>query len=286
MAPERVTITVRSPIGEEGPLTVRDALQQVLDFFDLLTAAQGGVEGAAIAWNLITISKTSPLSATGEAYSTVEGMPAEPIARKAKTMVADSIEAITNRGRVPEWMDDVALSKVHAILDRTVNGIGRTDIQFYEDEPLTVIVERTARVGLLALVRAKVELEFLEPDLSRTEMGSVEGFVIDTTTYHRNPAIRITNRITGQAIMCVLADSLAERIGPLHSWSEVWTARRVLVVGQISYRKDGNIIRINATDIQDIEPQKLDYHTSTDPNFTGGLEPKEYLDMLWEEDNE
>ena len=92
MAPERVTVTISSSAGESEPLTVTDAMRQILDFFDLLATA-GGKDGNLISWQLVAISMNSPLKATAQAISRVPGVLAEPIARREKAAVRHSLES-------------------------------------------------------------------------------------------------------------------------------------------------------------------------------------------------
>ena len=81
MAPERVTISIVSSAGEDGPLTVDDATRQILDFFEMLSAA-GGEDGKLISWRLVSVSMRSPLSVTAEPFSDVPA-PGAPVAIQA-----------------------------------------------------------------------------------------------------------------------------------------------------------------------------------------------------------
>lgn len=59
---ERVTITIESNIGKDGPLTVTDTLNQFKDAFELLAAAISQESGGdKIKWRLEQLSKNSPL---------------------------------------------------------------------------------------------------------------------------------------------------------------------------------------------------------------------------------
>jgi len=281
MAPERVTVTIRSSTGEEAPLTVQDAMRQILDFFDLLSAA-GGEEGKVVSWRLIAVSMTSPLSATAQAFSDAPGILAETVARREKNQLSHLFREITEQGDVPEWMDDATRAKARAFFNRNLNGIGRTDIKFDEEAPLTIIVERSARTAISAFERS--ERAEAEDDLSRSEIGSIEGNIIRLDRYHGQAAIRLQERLHGWQFPCVLSPSLADNIGPQHDWAEVWTGRRVQVSGRILFRPAGHIGRVYATDIKPIDERRLTYADISDPNFTNGLSARDYLNQLWEED--
>jgi hypothetical protein len=280
MAPERVTVTIQSSTGEAAPLTVRDAMRQLLDFFDLLSAA-GGEEGKLVSWRLVDVSMASPLSATAEAFSDIPGILAETVARREKSKVSHLFSEVTERGQVPEWMDDATRAKARSFFNRNLNGIGRTAIKFDDRAPLVVVVERSARAAIAAFETAeRLETE----DLSRSEIGSVEGNVIRLETYHGQPTLRIQERLHGTSIPCVLSAALAASIGHQHDWAEVWTGRRVLVSGELRFRPAGHVGRVYATNIQPIDDRDLTYEEISDPNFTNGLSAREYLSHLWEED--
>jgi hypothetical protein len=257
-------------------------MHQILDFFDLLSAA-GGEDGKAVSWRLVDVSMASPLSATAEAFSDVPDVQAEMIARREKERVLTSIREITETGQVPAWMDLSARAKARALFNRNLNGIGRTDIKFDEQTPLTVIVERSARAALLALDTSD-KIQEVEEDLSRSEMGSAEGNIIRLETYHGQASIRLAERVTDREISCVLSPSLAQQIGPQHNWAEVWAGRRVLVVGEILFGPAGQIVSIYAADVRPIDARQLAYSDIADRNFTNGLPVRAYLNHLWEDE--
>jgi hypothetical protein len=284
MVPERVTISIISAAGEDAPLTVDDATRQILDFFEMLTAA-GGEEGKLISWQLVSVSMQSPLSVTAEPFSDVPGTPGNEIARREKASLAASLEELTTRRRVPTSMPRPARQRAKSFFERNTKRIGRTDIKFDEHSPPLIIQERTALAATSALEAAAAD-EAAPPslDLTRTEVGSVEGYVIEAARFYGRPAARIRERITGAEVVCIMSDELAERIGPEHNWRDVWQGRRVLVSGEISYRHDGTIVRIRASDMVTVDAPQLDYSDIADPNFTGGLSPADYLRTIWEEE--
>jgi len=282
---ERVTVTVRSSLGEDGPLSVHDGLLQVLDFFDLLSMAQGThQEGRAVSWELVSISKNSPLVAVAEAVSIVPGIAPGPIARRAKMLLAAGLSSVASGEEAPEWMDKVARERTRAIFIRNLDGIGRTDVGFGGEIPTTMIVERSARIGLLTLDRADINAAAREVDLSRTEIGSIEADISDATTYYGRPAIRARERLTGAPVLCVLQEKLADQLGIEHNWREVWVGARVLVMGEIIYRKDGMVSRVNVSDLLPINSPSVTYSELAQPDFTRGLTPTRYLEELWSGD--
>ena len=285
MAPQAVTITLQSSIGEEGPLKVQDSLRQVIDFFELLSMAGESQEEKSIGWILHTISKTSPLTATGEPVALRPDVSADVVASHAKEALAQAFVALSRGNDAPPWMAHHARERAREFLYRNMNGLGRTDIQFDEDAPVVSINERTARTAVAVLDRAELQVAVLEADLSRSEYGSVEGQIVEATTYHGRPAIRFQEHLTDAFVMCVFSQELGDRIGEQHNWVEIWSGQRVLVAGQLFYRKDGAVNRIHAADMQTVRPDPISVRDIADPGFTNGLSPVEHISRLWDGDD-
>lgn len=280
---ERVKVIVQSNLGGDGPLTIRDALQQVLDFFELMEVAQGSdQESRAVTWKLAAISFASPLQATGEAISADPAVSIDLIAKRAKARVYESFNQIMKKQTVPDWVDDRAERLIKSLLQRNTNGVGRTDFQLSPKAPLVTIVEKSARAGLVTLEQADLARVAAQTDLTRTEYGSVEGDIVKTETYFRRPAIVIRERVGGKDVSCVLSDELAKTVGPQHSWSEVWGSQRVIISGEIFYDKYGDISRISVDEIIPVKPQPMTFSEIGDSNITNGLAIPDYLDKLRE----
>jgi hypothetical protein len=283
VASEQITVTIRSSLGEDGPLTVEDGLRQILDLFDLLALAsiQAGQE---VSWNLVTISKSSPLTATAEPYSAIPHLSADIAARRAKAFVSDAITSVTTGQPLPTWMDREAREKTRAVLTRSLANIGRTDIVFKEGAAPVVIFEKTARMALTALDRIETEAVASEPDFSHKEMGSIEGVMEGAAPYYGRPAIRVRDRRTKAHVPCSLSPTLADKIGNEHSLREAWSGRRVIVTGLIFYRKDGSIGRVYASDLILVEAKRFDETDLYNRHFTDGLAPQDYIDSIWSAD--
>ena len=282
---ERVTVTIRSVVGDDGPLTVQDGLRQVLEFFDLLAAAQDGPSKGVVSWNLVSITKNSPLTATAEAFSLEPTFNPVAIAHRAKTVVAEALTALIGGARAPDWMDEQVRTLAASFFGRSVSRVGRTDVRFAPDGPPIVITEKAARVALISLERTALDISAAEEDLSRSEYGAVEGEMTQATTFYGRPAIRIRERLTNGELTCVLTEELARRVGPSHSLGEVWIGPRVMVSGEILYKKDGQISRVYADDLDVISPKVIKIDDIAFANFTSGLSPGAYLERLWSRDD-
>lgn len=278
MASERVIISVESNIGEDGPLTVLDTLDQLRDAFDLLTAsvAQEG-DGAEIKWRLEGLSKNSPATMVAEAFSDNPDISVGPIARRAKQRLSSDINAL-KAGEVADWILADARS-AKSLLKRNMNGIGKTVFSFEDDAPIAVLAERSARAGLQAIERS--ETENLPDDRSREEYGSIDAHVVRADTYHGKPAIYIKDRLSGRVIPCVLSNALAQDAGPSHSWSDTWMEKRVRIKGRLYYDKNGDISRVSAVGLNDVKSEPVDLKQLRSLSILSGKGPSEHLDDLW-----
>lgn len=253
-------------------------MSQILDFFNMLAAA-GGPDSETVSWQLVEVSMKSPLSATAEAVSRVPGVPPDLIAKREKTVLSSSIDDIVSNGTVPEWMGPSTLRTAHAFFERILNGIGRTDIKFDEHSVPTIIVDKRARAAIESIELAEQATAPPAVDLSRTEFGSVEGNVLSATTFYGRPALRVKERLTGTEFVCIFSEVLAQTAGVEHNWYEIWTNKRVLVVGEIKYGRDGKVARVSAIRIRGIDPPPLSPAEAWDPSFTGGVSPAEYVEL-------
>ena len=280
MAPERITVTIQSSVGEEAFLTVDDAMRQVLDLFSLLSSA-GGPEAKDISWQLVSVSMKSPLQVTAQAVPVRQGVIAENIASREKASLFRGLAGLAFEAEVPQWMDKPTRERAKAFLTRNLDGIGRTDLVISDDGVHLAFEAKNARQALNTIDAFEKRAAEAE-DLSRAEYGSVEALVLDTTTFRNHPALKMRTWLGGYEINCVFSEEVAERVGPQNTWRETWQHKRFIVRGEITYKKDGLVSHVYATDIEDVVFSPLKYEDIADPLFTGGLGISAYLDSLGE----
>lgn len=279
MATERVTITVESNIGEDGPLTVLDTLDQFKDAFELLAAAISQEPGGEkIRWRLERLSKNSPATVTAVAYSDDPEILAGPLVHRGKQRFSRDMAALRDKGDVSPWLRQKS-SVAKQFLKRNLNGVGKTAIVLEEDAPQTIFVERSARASLRSIERAEAAIE--AEDKSHSEYGTIDAHVVNTATWFGKPALEIKERLSGKNIQCVLSEELAVREGPSHSWSDAWSGKRIRVKGRIYYDKDGKISRISAVDMEDVSSQEVNIKEIREIDLLAGRSPVEHLDELW-----
>lgn len=279
MANERVTIEVESNIGEDGPLTVMDTLDQFKDAFELLSAAIAAETGGEkIKWRLEKLSKNSPAKVTAVAYSPDPKVVVAPLVYHGKRRFRRDMSAL-REGTVSPWLRSKA-GTAKAFMRRNLNGIGRTAFDFEEEgEPLSVVVEKTARKSLRALEADEGIGELA--DKSRSEFGTIDAHVTEAKTWNGKPAIYLKDRVSGSVFPCILSDDLAESAGGSHGWNDIWSGQRVRVKGQIFYDRTGAVSRVRAIDLHDVKPKPVDFASLRRINILDGKSPTEHLDELW-----
>ena len=273
-------ITVEPSADHPNMLDIRDAMEQVLDFFDLLTE-----EGDSdIVWNLVRASANSPFVA--------EGVPMDlrtkaPAFGRVENHLA-RIDRGLGRMQAGEPLDvDFPIEKkavATRMLKRNLNGIGRTCIEGGDGTGIE-FRPQTAKAALDAMLEHPDEdHEYLFATFSREEMGSIDGRIVDLRTNYDEPSLRLKEHLSGREIPCRISPHKHEEIGKRLTAHDVWEHRRARVQGLIRYDENGKIVRLNDCDVKYIDVPEVRLRDLRDPEFTGGLPAREYLDRLREND--
>jgi hypothetical protein len=257
---------------------VADTLKQFMDAFDLLGKAIAQEAGGdKVQWRLESLSKNSPATAVGVAFSTDPGIVVAPLVYTGKCRLSRALTALSD-GQVETWLrDDTHIAK--SLFKRNLNGVGRTVFDFGDDAPMAVIVERSARRSLRAIQDAEAKKE--EVDRSRSEFGLIDAYVAEAKTYHGRPAIYVKERLSEKVIPCILSDALAEQVGGTHSWEDAWTGKRVRVKGEIFYDKHGSVSRVSATGLTDVDVARPDLKQVQSIDLIRKRTPVEHIDVFW-----
>lgn len=276
----RVSITVEPSAEHPDVLDVKDAMQQVLDFFELLS---GDDDRARYVWNLTFAGTNSPFRAEAEAVSLD---PTVSIAAFAQSRVTEASEFLdeVSQGRLPtKMLGKRRTEAARKIMRRNTGGVGRTIAAFERRAtPLTVTPAVAAR-ALAVFEAAEAEtFDLLPAKRKRIEIGSVEGTLIDVGTDYNQPAIHIKERKSDKLITCRVDQALMDEIARSADFVDVWNHRRVIVRGKIFYDASGAVSRIHARSIKRITPRDMTLRDIEDREFTEGLNTSTYIDRLRE----
>lgn len=279
---EKVKIKIQPSGGVSTSLTVEDAMQQILDYMDMLRAADLSKPSEKVVWRLESASTNSPLEVTAFATGYDPSISIGLQARQSAERVSTTFETLEGGGRIPEWMDDTSVNTAERILKRNMNGIGRTDI-IINDQPPKTIVHSTAKVALLTIEKSRIQSQLEKPDWTRVEYGAVEGEVISTTSHYSKPAIVIRERLSGDKIYCILSDELANEAGITHNWQETWEQKRFSINGELHYSESGKLSKINATSLEEISFQDVDLKEIRQLDLIENKPPDEIHERLWKD---
>lgn len=276
---EQVKITIVPSVSDANLLTVTDAMQQVLDLFALLSAAETAKKGkSAIVWRLISATTNSPFNVVGEAYAVDPAIIMDVDAMEAKRDFQSAMNAVIAGQPIPTWAQERnAEATLRKVFKRNLNGIGRTDVDLGQGIDPIIIAHRSAGQAVRNLDLSVLNREGMKEDFTHTAYGSLEGIILAAGTFYNKPCFHIRERLSGREIRCVISGALADEIGKQHDLSEVWKHKRVLVEGRIAYDTNGYVINIDATNMKTVEHISVPVEAFIDPHFTGGLSPTEYL---------
>lgn len=277
----KASITVQAPGDRPDVLDIRDAMQQVLDFFDILVADE---DKDNLLWNLTLATTNSPFHAEAEAVSATQGVDVRAVAAARINEVSEFMTAF-GRGENPRrQLGKRRSNAAKRVWRRNTAGIGKTVVSF--DIPKVIDVVVTPLIAAVALETSareeKIEFDYLPIVRERTEHGSLEGILVDVGTDYNQPAIRIIERKSGREIACRVNQSEIDEITRSASFRDVWERRRVRVRGKIVFDQQGDIVRVYAKSITQITPRTMTLRDIEDVDFTGKHTTVEYIEKLRE----
>lgn len=275
MKPKKITVEA----SQDHPdiLDVRDAMRQVLDYFDLLTD-QGQPN---VVWNLTFASTNSPFTA--------EGTPVDLRTRAAAyglmSPFVDRVERGLRRMADGEQVDaDFPAEKMEAaqrLLKRNLNGIGRTKISVSGTDVPVEINGPNARLALEIMQGAGNPIyDYLFGSFARKEVGSIEGRIVDLGTDYDEPKITLKEHRTGREIPCRISRDAHDEIAGILTAGDVWQHRRVRVRGVLNFDPTGKLVRVFDGKIAYIDPKEVTVADLHDADFAGGLPAYDYLERL------
>lgn len=270
----RVRIVIRPSGSHPDVLTIRDAVEQVRDIFELAEN-----DDPSMAWKLVSATTNTPLTIAAELVAMEPDITAAALAAVGSERTRELKEGFDALGRgavIAAWSQGRKANVLKRLLNRSLNGIGRTDVQVNDEPEREILTPKIAETALRALAVPP------EVDRSRSEMGSIEGDYLYLGDHYAHPAIKLCERKTGAEIWCWVSEGDLERFSERVKAVDVWRHKRVRARGKILYDRYGGILHVEADDVQLTEVPRVRLDEVRDPNFTGGLSVSEYLDRLRE----
>lgn len=276
---ERVKITVTPSAKHPTILDVKDAMRQVLHFFEFLSDDQDEV----VVWNLVNATTNSPFTAEGEAVSLRAGVDVSVVARAQKIEAAETLNALIEGRRPLRRLPKAAESVARQFFLQNVNGIGTTRIDLGAAADEVVVTPGRAQSALKVISEGgEGTFSLLPANREREEIGSLEGVLLEVGTHHNHPAFCLVERLSNREVWCRVPKEFEREFAEETSFGDVWGKRRVRVRGRIKYDSSGKVLYVVAHGITGVEPNPTNLDDLYDPHFTGGRSIEEYIEALRE----
>jgi hypothetical protein len=267
-----VTIEPNSPADQ---LDIADAFQQVLDYLRFVELAAS--EDADFDWKLASATTNSP-------FTVVAATPTGSVATKTQQSLAvaqrraeDGIRDLA-KGSVPSWMRQRQRNTARRITRRFHSGIGRMQLRTDEASPSAFLLNRTLADKALSTLEKVDGIEEISVP-KHTAFGEIEGTLLGAGSYYGRPALWV--RVNGyEVVRCIVGQDKLDELGDEATLKELWKHRRVRLIGTLSYADGGVLEQIAAEEMHLFPGSSIDLRQIIDPEFTGGMEPIEYLDRL------
>jgi hypothetical protein len=274
----RITFTVEPSDTHHDVLTIQDAFQQAIDFFNLLTDEAN----PNVVWKLELASTNSPFMCQGEPVDVRTWAGAHGQVEQRVEIVERNFRKVAEGGDFDASFPREKLEMAKRLLRRNTNGIGRTKAAFSERSQPIVISQTVAKQYFERVEPTQSLHSYLFSRTSRRERGSVEGRILEIGTDYDAPAIQLKEHNTDRLIWCRVSPARAEELAAMLKAGDVWDHRRVRVHGTLNYDSNGNILRVVDGLISYIDVGEVDLSRLDDTGFTEGYSPSDYLDRLRE----
>lgn len=273
-----ITITVVASSRDDGRLTVDDALQQVLDFLRVAADAKTalGRVHEDFEWLLESASTNSPLTVVATAEPLSPQVDISKYVDEVEDMTARTFRDVEHGLPPPNWLSPKGGSALREFFKRNTNGIAATFVDFGNRGRLEITHDQ----AISALPTVEL-LNLTERIPARTAHGEIEGRFAGVGTYHKKPALFLRTTLYGD-VWCVLAPHLIEQWGDAQRLSDVWKGKKLTIFGRLTYWRGGKLARVDAEAIREKNVPLMDIEDLFDVDFTGGLDPVEYLEKLHE----
>ncbi len=175
------------------------------------------------------------------------------------------------------------------ILERNTNGIESTIFVMPHSDQLHEIKINpdSAKRGLRML---KLPPDSIYASIFRSgkrmELGSVECPIIAVGKYYGKPALKIEHRSLDHEIWCCLSEDEGRKWETEMTATHVWKGSRVTVHGELTYGENGKLQKVSNGRVEIMKSSTVSLEDLFDPDFTGGLSSREYLDKLHRGDYE
>lgn len=219
-----------------------DSVRQLLALIDGLPT-----DGGDLDWRLISVSVNSPLKAELRAFTRDGDEVSEARVVAAAHQGFDALGAANDdadAGAFVRRMPEAERRRLNKLLTPMHGKTGRISVAVAGRFEHSITADRAEAV-LQECGRS--------PKARRPELGSVEGQFLAATTHYGAPAIKVRRFLSEEEVLCVFEKGSEMAIGAEHTLAEVWTGRRVVVSGLLTFDGAGRISQIKAATLKTLD---------------------------------
>jgi hypothetical protein len=220
-----------------------DSVHQLLALIDGLPTDNGDLD-----WRLISVSVNSPLRAELRAFTRGGEEVSEARLVAASHHGFDVLGAVIDNAdpqTLVRRLSDPERRRLKSLLAPMRERTGRVLVSVPGRFEHTVIADR-AQAVLQEIGRT--------PKSRPPELGSVEGQILSATTHYGSPAVRVRRFLSEEEVLCVFEKGAEMDIGARHTLAEVWTGRRVVVSGMLTFDGSGRVVQVKAAALKTFAP--------------------------------
>jgi len=220
-----------------------DSVHQLLALIDGLPTEDGDLD-----WRLISLSVNSPLRAELRAFTRTGEEVSEARVVAAARQGFDILGAVNDNDDPQAFVRRMAepeRRRLKALVAPMREKTGRVMVSVPGRFEHTITADR-AQAVLQEIGRT--------PKGRRPELGSVEGQILSATTHYGSPAVRVRRFLSEEEVLCVFEKGAELDIGARHTLAEVWTGRRVVVSGLLTFDSSGRVIQVKAAALKTLGP--------------------------------
>lgn len=273
---DKIVVTIE-PATPADQLDIADAFQQVLDYLKLVELAAS--EDADFDWKLASATTNSPFTVVAFTPTGAVATKTQQSLSVAQRRAEDGLKELA-KGAVPQWMRKRQRNTARRITRRFHEGIGRMALRTDEASDSAFLFNRRLAAKALATLEKVDGFEEIAVP-KHISYGEVEGSLLGAGSYYGRPALWV--RANGyEVVRCIVEQHKLDELGDEATLKELWKHRRVRLVGSLSYAEGGMLEQVSVDEMHLFPSSNIDLRQIIDPDFTGGMEPIEYLGRLHE----
>lgn len=271
---DTIVVTIE-PTKPRDRLDISEAFKQVLDILELVEQAAGA--GARFDWKLERASTNSPFTVVAAAPGARSASRRGDSLPVAQAKVQEGLAALSD-GHIPTWMRKPQRTTARRVARRYRDGVGRITLKTDETAKRQFAFNTSmANKALKTLEKVDGIEDMFVP--AHQSYGEIEGTLLEVSDYRGQPSLLI--RTNGyDVVRGIIGKDNLDKLGQTADLGDIWKHSRVKLTGKLWYQDGGELDRIAIDEFKLFPSHRVALADITDPEFTAGMKPSDYLDQL------